>query len=96
MVTLIMATILALFSNTFTLVFIAISFYFSSFLLIDLLASKKPLVYGLLITAVIVSFFTFVFLYKTIAAPFGFVLFGLFSFSIGLVSFLNKYLLNPV
>lgn len=94
MVTLIMAIIFALFENSLTFVFVVISFYFSSFLMIGLITSKKPLVYGLLVTTIIISFFSFVFLYEIIVAPFGFVLFGLFSFSVGFVGFLNKYLLN--
>jgi hypothetical protein len=91
---LILAIVFALFRSDYTFVFIAISFYFASFLLMDLFSSKKPMVYGLLVTTTIVSFFVFVFLYGMIVPPFGFVLFGLFSFSIGLISFLNKYLLK--
>ena len=91
---LILAISFALFRNEYTFVFIAVSFYFASFLLVDLCSSKKPMVYGALVTVAIVSFFAFVLLYETILPPFGFVLFGLFSFSVGLISFLNNYLLK--
>ena len=54
-----------------SLVLLAISIYFAMFLMIDLLLSKKTMVYVLLGILLLLSFFTFAFLYITIKEPLG-------------------------
>ena len=76
------------------LVFFAISIYFAIFLLIDLLLSKKTLIYVLLGSLVLLGFFTFAFLYATIKQPLGLLILLVFPFIIALVSFVNNYLLK--
>lgn len=94
MMCLVISILCAIFGSSYSFVFVAISFYFSVFLLFDLLTCQKKVIYFLIVFTLIISFFGFVFLYSQINKPYGFILFGLFSFSIGLVSFLNNYLLN--
>ena len=76
------------------LVFFAISIYFAIFLLIDLLLSKKTIIYVLLGLLVLLGFFTFAFLYATIKQPLGLLILLVFPFIIALVSFVNNYLLK--
>lgn len=76
------------------LVFFVISVYFAIFLLIDLLLSKKTLVYVLLGLLALIGFFTFAFLYATIKEPLGLLILLVFPFIITLVSFVNNYLLK--
>lgn len=76
------------------LVFIVISFYFAIFLLIDLLLSKKTLVYVLLGIFMLVGFFTFAFLYTTIKEPLGLLILLVFPFVTAVTSFINNYLLK--
>ena len=77
-----------------SLIFLAISIYFAIFLLIDLLASKKTLIYVLLGGLLLVSFFTFAILYATIKAPLGLLIAIIFPLVICLVSFVNNYLVK--
>ena len=86
-----------IFGLTYTppaLAFIALSFYFAVFLLIDIIFSKRALTYVCLGITLTIAFFLFVFFYSQIKAPFGFVLFSLFSMAIALTSFVNNYLLK--
>lgn len=91
---LIIGLILALTYAPLSFAFIALSFYFAVYLLFDLIASKKALVYVLLGSFVLVAFFVFVLLYSKLERPFGFTLFGLFPLAIGLTSFIKIYLPN--
>lgn len=77
-----------------SLIFLAISIYFAVFLLIDLLISKKTLIYVLLGTLLLVCFFTFAILYATIKAPLGLLIAIIFPLVISLVSFVNNYLIK--
>ena len=90
-------TIGLIFALTYTppsLAFIALSFYFAVFLLIELLFSKKVIVYVLLGTTLLIAFIVFVLLFTQIIRPLGFVLFGLFPLAIAVTSFINYCLLN--
>ena len=77
-----------------SLIFLAISIYFAIFLLIDLLVSKKTLIYILLGALLLVSFFTFAILYATIKAHLGLLIAIIFPLVICLVSFVNNYLIK--
>lgn len=84
----------AFFYVPLALIFLAISIYFAIFLLIDLLTSKKTLVYVLLGVLLLACFFTFAILYATIKAPLGLVIIIIFPLVISLVSFVNNYLIK--
>ena len=90
-------TVGLIFALTYTppsLAFIALSFYFAVFLLIELVSSKKVIVYVLLGTTLLIAFIVFVLLFTQIIKPLGFVLFGLFPLAIAVTSFINYCLLN--
>ena len=91
---LIIGLILALTYPPLSLTFIALSFYFAIFLLIDIILSKKVLVYVLLGLSFLAAFFVFVLLYSKLEKPFGFNLFALFPLAVALVSFIKIYLPN--
>ena len=91
---LVLCLVFSFFYLPLALVFLAVSFYFAIFLLIDLVISKKKAVYILLGVLLLVSFFTFAFLYATINQPLGLLILLVFPFVITLVSFVNKYLLK--
>ena len=76
------------------LTFVAVSFYFAVYLLVDLLLSKKPIVYIILSFLMVGAFFAFVFFYKKITAPYNMVLFTLYSLAICLTSFVKNCLLK--
>ena len=85
------------FTFTYTppaLAFVALSFYFGIFLLIDLLGSKKPLIYIILGISLLIAFFIFVIFYSKINKPLGLVLFALFPAMIGLTSFIKNCLIK--
>ena len=91
---LILTFIFALFYLPLALIFLAISLYFAIFLLIDILTSKKILIYVLLVVLFLGAFFSFAIFYTKLTAPFGVILFTLFPITILLVSFINNYLLK--
>ena len=91
---LILTFIFALFYLPLALIFLAISLYFAIFLLIDILTSKKILIYVLLVVLLLGAFFSFAIFYTKLTAPFGVVLFTLVPITILLVSFINNYLLK--
>lgn len=74
--------------------FVAVSIYFSLFLLIDIFVSKKMFNYVLLGVLFFASFLVFAIFYTRIIAPFGLLLMVLFSLMIIVISFMNNYLLN--
>ena len=84
----------AFFYLPLSLIFMAISLYFSVFLLIDILTSKKIVIYVTLVILLIASFFGFTILYSKFVSPYGILLLVFFQLSIMLVSFLNNYLLK--
>ena len=82
----------ALFYLPVSLVFICISLYFGVFLLLDLLFSKKLLIYILLVVMVLLMIFVFAIFYKSLNQPYGIVLTVIFPLAIGVLSFLKNYL----
>ena len=84
----------ALFYAPLAFVFLEIAIYFAIFLLVDLLYSKKPIVYIILVILCIAAFFGFVLLYQRVTAPLGLLLVALFPLSISVVSFVKIYLLK--
>ena len=65
-----------------------------TYLLLDLLLSKKAFVYILLGVTMLSAFIVFVFFYKKIIAPYNMILFVLFSFAICITSFVKNCLLK--
>lgn len=74
--------------------FIAISIYFSLFLLADLLLSKKTAIYIILGSLVLIALFVFAILYKKIIAPYNMILFILFPLMVCITSFIKNCLLK--
>ena len=70
-------------------VFLAISFYFAAFLLIDIVTSKKVVVYVIAVILFIAAFFGFAFMYKMVSAPCGLLIMLLFPISMAITSFVN-------
>ena len=93
-ISLILMFVLSLFYLPLALIFLAISLYFSIFLLIDILVSKKIIIYVLLVVLFLVAFFSFAIFYTKVIAPFGILLMSLFPFVTLLISFVNNYLLK--
>lgn len=90
----ILSLVFSFFYVPLALVFIAISIYFAIFLLVDLLLSKKPIVYIILSTLFVIAFFAFAILYKKIIAPRNIVLVVLFPLAICITSFIKNCLLK--
>lgn len=90
----ILSLLFSFFYVPLALVFIAISIYFAIFLLVDLLLSKKPIVYVILSTLFVIAFFAFAILYKKIIAPCNIVLVVLFPLAICITSFIKNCLLK--
>ena len=88
------AIALAFFYLPLSLVFICISLYFASFLLLDLIFSKKILVYILLAISTLVMIIIFAIFYKSLSQPYGIVLTVIFPLTIGVISFLKNCLLK--
>lgn len=92
--TVILSIDFAFFFKPLTFVFLIMSFYFATYLLFDLLISKKIIVYTLLIILFIGSFVFFAIFYTKLPAPLGLLLFLLFPISMGITSFIKNYLLK--
>ena len=86
--------VFALTYSPLSLTFIALSFYFAVFLLIDIVTSKKVVTYICISILSTCAFIVFVFLYRQVVAPLGFVWFSLFPLAIAITSFVNNYLLK--
>lgn len=86
--------IFSFFYVSLALVFASISIYFAVFLLIDLLLSKKAVIYIILCSFLVVAFFVFVIIYQRIAAPTNMVLIVLFPLAVCITSFIKNYLLK--
>lgn len=76
------------------LVFVGIALYFASFLLIDLLLSKKLPIYLMLAVSIFAMILVFAIIYNNLSKPYGAILTLLFPFAIGIVSFVKNYLLK--
>ena len=92
--TIVLSLVFSFFYVPLALIFLAISIYFAIFLFIDLIYSKKTLVYVLLGIILLVGFFTFAFLYATIKQPLGLLIAIIFPIGISLISFVNNYLIK--
>ena len=93
-VMLILSLTFALFYLPLALIFLAISLYFALFLFIDILVSKKIVIYVLLVVLLLAAFFSFAIFYSKLIAPFGILLIVFFPLAVLLVSFINNYLLK--
>lgn len=82
----------ALFYMPLSLVFICISLYFGVFLLLDLVFSKKLLIYILLVVITLAMIFVFAIFYKSLNQPYGIVLTVIFPLAVGAISFLKNIL----
>lgn len=87
-----LSLVFSFFYVSLAFVFLAISFYFAMFLLIDIIMSKRALIYCVAVTLSVFSFFGFAIAYKSVVAPNGLLIMLLFPFSMGITSFLNNYL----
>ena len=76
------------------LFFAAVSLYFTAFLLVDLLLSKRVLIYILLVLSLLIFIILFAVFYQQIAKPFGIILVLIFATLISVLSFVNNYLLK--
>ena len=94
LVSLLIGLIFALTYTPPSLAFIALSFYFAVFLLIDIIQSKRAIIYIISGVLFLVAAALFVVFFSKITKQLGFTLFGLFSLSIGMTSFVNNYLLK--
>ena len=83
----------ALFFLPLAFIFLAISACFAAFLVVDLMAKKKLYVYLMMALAIVLSMLLFAILYTRIIKPYSFLLFAIFPLSIGIVSFVNNYLI---
>ena len=92
--TIVLSLVFSFFYVPLALIFLAISIYFAIFLFIDLIYSKKTLVYVLLGIILLVGFFAFAFLYATIKQPLGLLIAIIFPIGISLISFVNNYLIK--
>ena len=84
----------ALFYAPLAFVFLEIAIYFAIFLLVDLLFSKKAIIYICLGILFVGAFFAFVLLYQRVTEPLGLLLLSLFPLVIGVISFMKIYLLK--
>ena len=91
---LVIGTILAFTYKSLSLAFIALSFYFAIFLLVNIVIAKRISGYVILGVSSLAAFILFVVFFTKIEKPMGFMLFGLFSLAIGLTSFFENILLN--
>ena len=91
---LIIGLILALTYSPLSHTFIAISFYFAVFLMIDIATCKKPLIYLCIGILFVVAFFLYVLMYSKMVEPLGFVWFSLFPLAVAITSFVKNYLLK--
>lgn len=86
--------IFSLFFAPLAYVFLMIAIYFTIFLLIDLIMSKRVIVYVLLGIILLASFFIFVIFYSKIIPPYGLILTSIFPIGVIVISFINNYLLK--
>ena len=71
-----------------------ISLLFTCYAIIYLILERKTLVYILMVASLLVSMFTFAFIYKFVTEPLGLVLVNIFFFMIAIIVLINNYLLK--
>ena len=74
--------------------FLALSLYFSTFVLLDLLLSKKIGIYVTLGMIVFIGVIVFALFYQQLQKPYGVILVTIFPIFVGIVSFIKNYLLK--
>ena len=94
LVSLLVGLIFALTYTPLSLAFVALSFYFAIFLLLDIAISKKVLTYVCLGVLINAAFIVFILMFTKTIEPLGFVWFALFPLAIAITSFVNNYLLK--
>ena len=72
-----------------------VSLLFTCYAIIYLILERKTLVYILMVASLLVSMFTFAFIYKFVTEPLGLVLVNIFFFMIAIIVLINNYLLKP-
>ena len=87
-------TIFAFTYKPLSLAFVALSFYFAIFLLVNIVLTKRISGYVILGVSMLAAFIVFVIFFTKIEKPMGFMLFGLFPLAVGLTSFFQFFLLN--
>lgn len=87
-------TIFAFTYKPLSLAFVALSFYFAIFLLVNIVLAKRISGYVILGVSMLAAFIVFVIFFTKIEKPMGFMLFGLFPLAVGLTSFFQFFLLN--
>ena len=89
-----MAICCSFFYLPLALAFLALSLYFAAFLLVDAMAAKKLLLYIILGFSIFIGLIVFALFYQQLAKPYGMVLFVIFPFFMGVISFIKNYLLK--
>ena len=84
----------SVFSKTISYLMSLISLLFTCYAIIYLILEKKTLVYILMVASLVVSVFTFAFLYTLVTEPLGLVLINIFFFMIAIIVLINNYLLK--
>ena len=72
-----------------------VSLLFTCYAIIYLILERKTLVYIIMVASLVVSMFTFAFIYKFATEPLGLVLVNIFFFMIAIIVLINNYLLKP-
>ena len=93
-VSVLLALIFAFFYLPLAFAFVVISLYFSAFLLIDLLFTKRLVIYLILGISVFVMMIVFALLYSNLSKPYGLILITIFPLCIGVINFVKNYLLK--
>ena len=93
-VSMVLALVLAFFYLPLALVLVVISLYFSAFLLVDLLLSKRLPIYLMLGLSIFAMMIVFALIYNNLSKPFGMILILLFPLVISVISFVKNYLLK--
>lgn len=91
-VVIILSLVFSFFYRPLAFAFLEISFYFAIFVLVDIVTSKRVIVYVISGILFMMAFFGFALLYKHIGAPDGLLIMLLFPISVGITSFLNNCL----
>ena len=84
-----LSLVFSYFYTPLAFVFLAISIYFAAFLLIDIVTSKKVIIYVIAVILFIAAFFGFAIMYRMVSAPYGLLIILLFPISMGITSFIN-------
>lgn len=84
----------SLFYMPLGITFLTIALYFSAFVLVDLMMSKKLAIYLILGLTLFAGIIVFALFYEHMQKPYGVILFTVFPLFMGIVSFVKNYLLK--